>query len=109
VEVIVSPAAKADIRRASLWLESARSGLGSEFLVSVDQAVEKIGRNPLTFRKVKGENRRVNLERFDYALFYRVEGQAIVVAGVHGRRDPKYLKERASGVTPIRHKPRREE
>jgi toxin ParE1/3/4 len=105
VQVIISPPAKADIRKASLWFEAARPGLGTKFVESVDQAVAKIARNPLTFRKVRGENRRVNLERFEYALFYRVEREAIVVACVHSRRDPKLVKERASGVAPIRPKP----
>jgi plasmid stabilization system protein ParE len=105
VEVTISPAAKADIAKAYAWFESARPGLGIQFIESVDQAAEKIGRNPLTYRKVKGQNRRVNLERFEYALFYRVEGEAIVVACVHSRRDPKLVKERASGVTPIADSP----
>jgi toxin ParE1/3/4 len=105
VLVIISPAAKADILKASSWYEAARPGLGTSFLQRVDEAVEKIGRNPLTYRKVKGQNRRLNLERFPYALFYRVEGDAIVVACVGARRDPELVKERASGVVPIRPKP----
>lgn len=70
MEVVISQPAKSDIARAFAWHESARPGLGTKFLESVDQAVAKIARNPLTFRKVRGENRRVNLEKFQYALFY---------------------------------------
>jgi plasmid stabilization system protein ParE len=62
-----------------------------KFIESVDQAVEKIGRNPLAYRKVKGQNRRVNLDRFPYALFYRVDGDAIVVACVGAKSSRKGL------------------
>ncbi len=100
--VTVSPAAKADIAKIFSHYEDTRPGLGSEFLVAVDAGIEKIGRNPLTYRKVVGERRRCALDRFPYALFYRVQGDAIVVACLHARRDPRFMKERALGVVPIR-------
>jgi plasmid stabilization system protein ParE len=101
VEVRVSPAAKADIAKTFSHYEDARPGLGAEFLGSVDAAIEKIGRNPLAYRKVVGESRRCALDRFPYALFYRVDGDAIVVACIHARRDPAFMRERGSGIIPI--------
>jgi hypothetical protein len=102
--VTISLAAKADIEKACSWFEAA-PGLGTKSIESVDQAVAKTARNPLTYRKVKGEKRRVNVEGF-HALFYKVERDAIVIACIHARRDPKLVGERASGVTPIKPKTR---
>jgi plasmid stabilization system protein ParE len=101
VLVRITPAARADISKGHAHYEAARPGLGNEFVENVDQAVEKIGRNPLAYRKVFGENRRLNLERFPYALYFRVKNDAIVVACIHQRRDPKFTKERGSGVIPF--------
>jgi plasmid stabilization system protein ParE len=102
VLVRITAAAQADIYKAHAHYEAARPGLGNEFVESVDQSIEKIGRNPFGYRKIAGENRRCIVERFPYALFFRVKGDAIVVACLHASRGPKLVKERGSGVVSIR-------
>jgi plasmid stabilization system protein ParE len=101
VEVRVSPAARADISKAFLHYEAARPGLGTEFVGNIDAAIEKIGRNPLAYRKIFRENRRCNVDRFPYALYFRVKNDVVVVACLHAKRDPKLTKERGSGVIPF--------
>lgn len=100
--VRITPAAQSDVSKAHAHYEAARPGLGNEFVESVDQTIEKIGRNPLVYRKIMGENRRCNIERFPYALFFRVKDDVIVVACLHANRGPKLVKERGTGVIPIR-------
>jgi plasmid stabilization system protein ParE len=102
VEVRVSPAARADISKTFSHYEDARPGLGAEFLGSVDAAIEKIGRNPLAYREVVGESRRCALERFPYVLWFKVlKDDSVVVACLHAQRDPKFMRERGSGVIPF--------
>jgi hypothetical protein len=48
---------------------------------------EDVG-NPLTFRRVRGETRRGVLDRFPYAISFRLTDEDIVVLAVHGRQDP---------------------
>ncbi len=46
IRVLVQPAAEADIVEAALWYESRASGLGSEFLRSVEVGIEVSGSFP---------------------------------------------------------------
>jgi|SRR5205807_9690642 len=46
MQVLVRPAAAADIEEAFLWYEQQRSGLGADFLRTVDGALAAIQSNP---------------------------------------------------------------
>lgn len=98
MNVVLTSAARRDVASAADWYESKREGLGDEFLNRVDGALENIGSNPLAYRKVSGENRRCPLEQFPFALFFKIEGDAIVVACLHAKRRPELVKERSAGV-----------
>jgi toxin ParE1/3/4 len=102
VRVILSRQAKLDVSKAVDWYEAQREGLGTEFIESVDECVGRIGANPLAYRVVSGDNRRANLERFPYALFYKVRDEVVVVACLHAKRSPSLAKERAAGVLEFR-------
>lgn len=102
MKVRISRDAKTDIRLASQWYEEQREGLGAEFIDSVDEGIKRIGDNPLAYRVVAGDNRRANLERFPYALFYKVHDDVVVVACLHAARNPRLAIERGAGVTEIR-------
>lgn len=91
-------AAEADVIRAVEWYEAQRAGLGLEFFGRIDEAVQKIGVNPLGHRKVFGEARRINLRQFPFGLWYKVEQDAIVIACLHAKRSVALAKERASGI-----------
>lgn len=88
--VIVRPAARADILAAYRWYEKERNGLGTEFLRAIRSAMSTVGENPEVYAVVRGDIRRVNLHRFPYSLFYRFQAELIIViACMHGSRDPK--------------------
>ena len=92
MRVLVRAAAAADIDAAYLWYEQQRAGLGEEFLLEVQTVRERILRNPETFPVMHRQTRRVLLKRFPYAMYYRLAGDlVIVIACLHGRRDPKRL------------------
>ncbi len=89
MDLILRPAAAADVEEACSWYEQQRSGPGEEFLAVLDAGLREIVAHPLRQAIVFRDARRLLLERFPYAIFYRVYPNAVVVvACMHGRRDP---------------------
>ncbi len=94
--VLIRPEAQADLDEAYHWYEQQREGLGSDFLLCVEEALEKIRRTPELYPMVHKELRRMLIRRFPYGLFYLVEEKTIVIVAVfHARRDPKQWPSRA--------------
>lgn len=88
-EVIFRPAAAADVEDAFRWYEIQRVGLGAEFIAAVRAGVQAIAANPEISVVVHRNTRRGLLKRFPYALYYRIYSESVVVvACMHGRRDP---------------------
>jgi len=87
-QVTIRPAAHLDLREARDWYDRRRVGLGNEFLLAVADAMlaieEAPHRPPIYYR----DFRRILTDRFPYKIFYRVEGQAVIVYRVlHGAQD----------------------
>ena len=79
-----------DIAEHFGFYEGKRGGLGQDFLLCVEEALDKLQRNPLIYRKVHKELRRIPIRRFPYRAFYFVQGQRIIVTAVfHARKNPK--------------------
>lgn len=94
-ELIIRPAAEAELAEAFDWYEERLRGLGSEFLISVDATVHAIVRNPRQFAKIHKDVRRALLHRFPYGVFFLVEDTRIIVlAFFHAKRNPKQWQER---------------
>lgn len=98
IAVRLTRAAKADIAKAAEWYEAQLSGLGDQFLDRVTEAVDSIGGHPQAYRKVIRDVRRANLHQFPYALWFRLEDDAVVIACLHAKRDEVLAKERALGI-----------
>jgi plasmid stabilization system protein ParE len=80
------------------WYDSQRQGLGREFREAVDAAIARISDNPLAYPERYRGARRVVLRRFPYVLWYRLlENVVVVLACVHGRRDPRAIRARLRG------------
>lgn len=89
------PEAELEISDAIQWYEYQRKGLGSEFLICIDEAIEKIKRVPQLFPLVHRNIRRVVVRRFPFAVFYEIKELEIrVLAVFHSRRDPEIWKKR---------------
>jgi plasmid stabilization system protein ParE len=87
--ILVRGQAKRDLQRAARYYEKQLAGLGRDFVAEIDRLLEWIGENPLLCQTVHQEVRRAIAHRFPYGLFYKIEGEVIVViAIVHLRRDP---------------------
>ena len=87
-QVTLRPAAQADLREARDWYDQRQAGLGDQFLLAVADAMlileESPHRQPFYYRDL----RRVLIDRFPYKVFYRIEGQSVIIFRVlHGARD----------------------
>jgi toxin ParE1/3/4 len=91
--VLIRPQAEADLREARNWYENQRPGLGNEFLVDIRIAIQLLARDPERRPDYYRGFRRVLTRRFPYKLFYRLEGDRVIIFRVlHARRDhPRLL------------------
>jgi toxin ParE1/3/4 len=86
--VIIRPNAEADLRKAWSWYESQRPSLGDKLLIEIRAAIrlleEDPERRPIYYR----DFRRLLTHRFPYKLFYRIEGDRVIVFRVlHAKRE----------------------
>jgi len=89
IQAVFRPAAAADIEDAYDWYESQRSGLGDEFMVAINAAVDSKSENPLGYPVIHRQTRRLLLRRFPYGLYFRLlDNHPIIIAFMHGSRDP---------------------
>lgn len=87
-QVTLRSAAQADLREARDWYDRARAGLGNEFLLAIADAMLALEESPERQAFYYRNFRRLLTDRFPYKIFYRVEGDAVIVDRVlHGARD----------------------
>lgn len=95
IPVAFEPEAADDVRASFDWYEGQRRGLGSRFLDAVSDAVVRIAEAPHAHPTQYRGLRRILVERFPYAIYYRIyPDQVSVVAVFHGKRDPQTLRDR---------------
>lgn len=88
--LIISPEAEEDIAEAKAWYAKRRTGLGEEFLLCVEEALDRIRAIPEGATEVFPGVRRVVVRRFPYVVIYRVDLDQIgVLAVYHSHRDPR--------------------
>jgi plasmid stabilization system protein ParE len=95
VKLLIRPAAAADIEDGYRWYRNKRQELGLEFLAAVRAGIRRILEMPNTYPVLHRNTRRIRLKRFPYSLYYRVYPDTIIlVACMHGKRDPKRWRQR---------------
>ena len=93
--VRVRSEAAQDLEDAAIWYEEQSSGLGQEFLDEVRRSLRRVAEQPHLYPSVHRATRRVLIHRFPFGVFYRNEaGSIVVVAVMHGSRDPQRWKQR---------------
>ena len=68
-----SPEAREDLLSAAEFYEAQRSALGAEFAVDVGLALAHVLEAPRRWPEIEPEIRRFRLDRFPYALIYRIQ------------------------------------
>jgi plasmid stabilization system protein ParE len=96
-KAVLTREAENDLSEIFEWYERRRRGLGFDFLLQVDAGLRLLEDDPQLFSEQYKGVRRYLVKRFPYKVFYRVKGKSIVVlAVVHGGRDPGWVKKRIS-------------
>ena len=91
--------AEREVEQACWWYERQQAGLGLEFLLAFDAAVESLLVLPEGHEIVALRTRKVLLRRFPYLVFYALEAERIVITAViHGHRDPQRWSDRVRDV-----------
>ncbi len=94
--LIIRPEAEADLIEGRDWYEGQRQGLGSEFLMAVDEVFDRIREHPELYAPEYKSVRRTSLTRFPYIVYYRLVGETVeVIAVQHGSRSPRGWRSRA--------------
>lgn len=97
--VVIRPRAEADLREVRKWYENQRAGLGDEFVAEFGITILHLVRDPERRRDYYRGFRRILMRRFPYKLFYRLEGERVIVFRVlHAHRDhPRLLPRKRGG------------
>ena len=88
------PGAEADALETRDWYEGRQTRLGAMFGAALDETIANIAEGPLVFLRVHGDTRRAILNRFPYAVYFRIADNEIIVLAVHGRQDPTHWQSR---------------
>ncbi len=91
--VNIQPGAISDADVAAVWYEGERSGLGIEFILEFDAAIERAAEHLESYEILYRGVRRVLLRRFPYAMYFIVENNiAEVFAVIHQHQEPSTWK-----------------
>lgn len=94
-QIIFGIRIEGDLKEAFDYYEDRTEGLRSDFILSVEAAIDAISRNPLQFQKIYSNKRKANIRRFPFGVFYTVKSDTILVLAItHLMRDPKEWKKR---------------
>ena len=97
MRIVLHPEADREYAEAAQYYERQRPGLGAEFIVTVDEAVEGLKRFPRRWRVIEDDVRRGLLERFPYAFYYweKIPGEELEILSIsHSKRHPLHWKSR---------------
>jgi plasmid stabilization system protein ParE len=83
------PEAVEDLLESQRWYRQRDPALALDFADAFAAAVERIRRDPRSFPLIHGQFRRLVLKRFPYAVYFRGQGDDILVIALHGRQDPQ--------------------
>lgn len=91
----LTPEAEADLAEAIDYYEAQLPGLGHDFIDTFEKQLERVVQNPAQYQTRHRGVRRAVMRRFPYAVFYKVERDAVVVLAVeHQARHPEHWKQR---------------
>lgn len=85
------PDADKELEEAAFYYESCSVGLGDKFLDEFNATLSHIVDHPKRWRIIRGNARKLNLNRFPYAIVYEIYAEQVyVLAVMHLHRRPFY-------------------
>jgi len=95
MRVVSHPEADDELKAGALWYEERQPGLGDDFLDDFEHTLRRILVEPERWRRIRGDNRKLNFRRFPYAIVYSVGTDALYIKAVmHLHRRPFYWRHR---------------
>jgi hypothetical protein len=95
MHVVSHPEADEELEAAALWYEERQTGLGGDFLDEFERTLRRILVEPERWHKIQGDNRKLNFNRFPYAIVYSVRADTLYIKAVmHLHRRPFYWRNR---------------
>ena len=93
------PEALHEFSESVMYYSEKRLPLGLAFYSEVENAINKIEKNPTLFRIIEEDVRRCITKRFPYGILYTIEEDYILILAVmHFSRDPSYWKHRLKDI-----------
>lgn len=93
--VVFYAEARAETNAAFRWYENQRRGAGEEFVLAVEETLERIVELPLSFPLVDEDIRRAAVHRFPFGVFFSVAEERITVIAIfHAKRNPQEWQDR---------------
>lgn len=97
-ELVFLLSADADIQTGYDFYEAYQSGRGELFMRHLDLGFGRLRAFPEIAPLFYGSYRRLLVHGFPFGIFYAIEGQRIIVAGVMNlRQDPEMIRRRLRG------------
>jgi plasmid stabilization system protein ParE len=95
MQTLAHPEAEQEVEAAAAWYEERQPGLGEDFLDDFERTLRRIVADPERWRMFHGCNRKLNFDRFPYAIVYSLQPEILFVKAVmHLHRRPFYWSHR---------------
>jgi toxin ParE1/3/4 len=94
--LLIEPEAEAELAKAFDWYEAQRPGLGQDFILCIEAALDAVRVRPETFPVILKSTRRALVRRFPYLILFTVNADLVDVVGVfHTSQNPSRWRKRA--------------
>jgi plasmid stabilization system protein ParE len=95
MKYFLHPQAREELEQSTIFYKKQQAGLEKRFIEAVEDAINRVCRNPLLYRKIDDDVRKCRLLHFPYAVIFRIKpAQIEIIAVMHLRKQPKYWQSR---------------
>ena len=95
-KVRIAPLAERQLDHALAWYSDQAPDQVFRLLSAFDEARRRIGSQPLLFREVEPDLRRIALRVFPYHLWFSIDDDVVIIVAVtHFRQETSYLTQHA--------------
>ena len=95
MKFFLHPQAQKELEQTILFYKKQQAGLEKRFIEAAEDAINRVCRSPLLYRKIDDDIRKCRLLHFPYAIIFRPRPSQIeIIAVMHLRKQPNYWQSR---------------
>ncbi|MDO9423000.1 MAG: type II toxin-antitoxin system RelE/ParE family toxin [Methylobacter sp.] len=95
MKYFLHPQAQEEMEQSIIFYKKQQAGLEKRFIEAAEDAINRVCRNPLLYRKIDDDVRKCRLLHFPYAIIFRRKAPHIeIIAVMHLRKLPNYWQSR---------------